>query len=436
MSEWKEYKLGEFAEINPKVPLKSGNSYSFVEMKDLESSKKYTRPSTSRTLKGGSKFANGDTLFARITPCLENGKICQVIGLENGEGFGSTEFLVFRGKENISDSDFVYYLTRSNGIRETAVQMMTGTSGRQRVEKSALAELEIIAPDLPTQRRIASILSSLDDKIELNNAINKNLEELAQTLFKCWFVDFNFPMTSEYAASIGKPELEGQPYKENGGEMVESELGIIPKGWEVGQLYEYFDVSRGLSYKGSGLTDSKNGVPMHNLNSVYEGGGYKYEGIKYYNGEFKERHVTQPGDIIVTNTEQGHKFLLIGCPAIVPGYFGEIGIFSQHIYRVRPLNLNSLSNQFLYYLLLQPNIRDQVVGCTNGTTVNMLSIDGLRIPKFIVPSLQLSRLFSNILIDFWNERENYYKENIKLSELRDNLLPKLISGQIEIKTDD
>src|ERR1043165_7831815 len=193
-SKWKSYKLGEFADINPKVPLKQGNEYSFVEMKDLYSTMKFVLPSSKRELKGGSKFQNGDTLFARITPCLENGKISQVKGLENGVGFGSTEFLVFRGKNNVSDSDFVYYLTRTKYVRNNAIQMMTGTSGRQRVEKTALEGLEIFAPEsISTQRSIASILSSLDDKIELNLQMNQTLEATAQAIFKEWFVNFNFP---------------------------------------------------------------------------------------------------------------------------------------------------------------------------------------------------------------------------------------------------
>jgi len=193
MSEWKTYKLGDFAEINPRISLKQGNEYSFVEMRDLDASLKYVSPSVKKELKGGAKFQNGDTLFARITPCLENGKICQVKNLEDNVGFGSTEFLVFRGKENVSNSDFVYYLSRSEFVKNNAIQMMTGTSGRQRVEKSALQELEITVPYLSTQTQIAQILTSLDDKIELNLQMNQTLEAMAQAIFKEWFVDFKFP---------------------------------------------------------------------------------------------------------------------------------------------------------------------------------------------------------------------------------------------------
>lgn len=100
---WREYRFSDFVNINPPVSLKANEEYSFVEMKDLEDGNKYCFPKTKRIKGGGSKFQNGDTLFARITPCLENGKICQVKGLENNVGFGSTEFYVFRGREDVSE---------------------------------------------------------------------------------------------------------------------------------------------------------------------------------------------------------------------------------------------------------------------------------------------------------------------------------------------
>ena len=121
--------------------------------------------------------------------------------------------------------------------------------------------------------------------------------------------------------------------------------------WEVTSLEDHVIPLRGLSYKGSGLTDKGLGLPMHNLNSVFEGGGYKIEGIKYYSGEYKERHLIYPRDIIVTNTEQGHEFRLIGFPAIVPNYYGKQGLFSQHIYRIQKKEETYLSTEYLYYLL-------------------------------------------------------------------------------------
>lgn len=253
MTNWKKYKFSDFVDINPKVALKKGVEYSFVEMKDLSEGNKFVTPSQKRELKGGSRFENGDTLFARITPCLENGKISQVKELENGVGFGSTEFLIFRGKEGISNTDFVHYLSLSDEVRSFAEQNMVGTSGRQRVSWQAFENLTLNLPDLPTQTAIAEILSSLDDKIELNNKINQELENLAQTLFKQWFIDFEFPNEN------------GEPYKSSGGEMVDSELGEIPENFTISILSEQTELVRGISYRKPELVSKEEGLPFVNL---------------------------------------------------------------------------------------------------------------------------------------------------------------------------
>lgn len=189
MSEWKEYKFSDFVNINPSIKLPKDNPISFVEMKNLDSSLRYCESEQTKILSGGSRFMNGDTLFARITPCLENGKICQVRNLQDGIGFGSTEFHVFRGVEGISDTNFVYYLSRYEEVRSHAENNMEGSSGRQRVPKEAFDNLLISLPPLSEQKRIASILSSLDDKIDLLHRENKTLEAMAETLFRQWFIE-------------------------------------------------------------------------------------------------------------------------------------------------------------------------------------------------------------------------------------------------------
>jgi type I restriction enzyme S subunit len=212
----------------------------------------------------------------------------------------------------------------------------------------------------------------------------------------------------------------------------DSELGRIPKGWGVQRLEQHLDAEKGLSYSGSGLSETS-GVPMHNLNSVYEGGGYKFEGIKFYTGEFRERHVLHPGDVIVANTEQGFDYLLIGYPAIVPKHFGNTGIFSHHIFRVRPVPGSPLTTRFIHYLLMVPLVREQVVACTNGTTVNMLSVDGLRTPRFVLSSVELIQRFESIAAPVFAKAEGNYEQSLSLAALRDALLPKLISGEVRVK---
>ncbi len=188
-SSWQEWRFSDFVTINPTVSLKGNETYSFVEMKDLQDGKRFCFPSASRKPSSGARFKERDTLFARITPCLENGKICQVKGLENGIGFGSTKFLVFRGKENVSNNDFVFYLSRWNEVREFAESHFEGTSGRQRVSKDCFEELVLELPDIEEQTAIAATLSYLDDKIDLLHRQNKTLEGLAETLFRQWFVE-------------------------------------------------------------------------------------------------------------------------------------------------------------------------------------------------------------------------------------------------------
>lgn len=159
-------------------------------MEDVQPYTKKISCSNLSEYRGGSKFKNDDTLFARITPCLENGKIGFVNFLEEEEiGFGSTEFIVFRAKNDICSPDYLYYLTSSPDFRETAIASMTGSSGRQRVQISEISDYQLLLPPLPEQRAIAGVLSALDDKIDLLHRQNETLEALAQALFRHWFIE-------------------------------------------------------------------------------------------------------------------------------------------------------------------------------------------------------------------------------------------------------
>ena len=151
--------------------------------------------------------------MARITPCLENGKISQVSILDYNEiGAGSTEFIVLREKEGISDKDFIYYLSNSEYFKEPAIKSMVGSSGRQRVQRDVVENLEIYVPPLETQKKIGKVLSFFDKKISLNKKINKNLEEQLETLYNSFFV---------YYDDFLKEDLE------------ECEIGLIPKEWSL-----------------------------------------------------------------------------------------------------------------------------------------------------------------------------------------------------------
>lgn len=349
---------------------------------------------------------DGENLRSRKTP---------IAFKASGKFWVNNHAHIVKGIEPFLNDWIVYYFSNTdiNPFLTGAVQ--------PKLSKENLLNIPIYLPDFSEAKAITEILSSLDDKIELNNQINKNLEALAQAIFKRWFVDFEFP------------NKNGQPYKSSGGQMVQSELGEIPKDWSVCTFSNSVEAIRGLSYKGAGLVGEGEGIPMHNLNSVYEGGGYKYEGLKYYSGEFKEHHRIDPWDLIVTNTEQGHKYLLIGYPAFVPKAMGANGIFSHHIYKVKALPDSGITNQFLLYLIMTPNVRDQIIGSANGTTVNMLKIDGIQRPKFVKPNRESIHLFTNLISDIWEQLENSHLQNVNLAKLRDALLPKLVSGKITVR---
>ena len=388
--------LDTAAIINPTESLSKGVKAKKIAMTIIQPFTKRVHSCSVEEYNGGMKFRNGDTLVARITPCLENGKTVFVDILDDGEiGFGSTEYIVLREKQGTSDKDFLYYFAISPEFRDVTILSMTGSSGRQRVQTDVVRNHLFSLPPLPEQKAIASVLSSLDDKIDLLHRQNKTLEAMAETLFRQWFVE------------------EAQ------------------EDWEWVELGQFVEVMRGLSYKGSGLCSKNSGVPMHNLNSVYEGGGYKYEGIKYYSGDFKERHLVSHGDVIITNTEQGHDLLLIGFPAIMPRFFGDSGIFSQHIYKLI-IRDTYISEPFLYYLLMSYDVREQITGATNGSTVNMLPKDGIEWAKFKLPPEPKIMEFTNIVRSYLEKKEFIHSQIRTLEKLRDTLLPKLMSGEVRV----
>ena len=175
-SSWKTVKLSEIAMFNPRESIKKGTLAKKIPMDKLVPFCRDIPEYTMEEFKSGTKFRNNDTIMARITPCLENGKIAKVNILEDEEiGFGSTEYIVFRSIEGISDPDFLYYLVCSSIVKEPAIKSMVGSSGRQRVQTDVLKNLEISIPPIEEQRKIGKLLKQLDDKIEINNKINNNL---------------------------------------------------------------------------------------------------------------------------------------------------------------------------------------------------------------------------------------------------------------------
>lgn len=207
-SEWQPSKLGDVIAVNPSRPLAKGSDSVYISMQQVETENRSVNEINHRAFKGsGARFQNGDTLLARITPCLENGKTAYVDFLDDEEvGHGSTEFIVLSGIEGVSDDLFVYYLARYPEFRNFAIVRMEGSSGRQRVPAPTLKKYTFACPSYDEQRSISHILGSLDDKIELNRRMNQTLEAMARAIFKSWFVDF-LPVRAKMAAKANDPML-------------------------------------------------------------------------------------------------------------------------------------------------------------------------------------------------------------------------------------
>ena len=333
----------------------------------------------------------------------------------------------FVADETKCDVRFVEYVFQHLRSRIQHEHVGTG-SVQDNINLQTLDGLRFLAPPLAEQQAIAHVLGTLDNKIELNRRMNRTLEEMARAIFQDWFMDFG-PTRAKMEGL--HPYLTPELWNLFPDELVDSELGEIPEGWDVKSMGDCISLERGLSYKGSGLASK--GIPMHNLNSVHEGGGYKEYGIKFYKGEFKDRHVTRPDDVIVPNTEQGHDRLLIGFAAIVPKRFGDHGLFSHHIYRVRPNSSSGLTPDFICHLLNTRGMHDTVSGYATGTTVNMLPTDALKLPMAVVPPECVITMFSRFSETARTRQETLIQESQTLTELRQNMIPKLVSGEIMVR---
>ncbi|MCG1265146.1 restriction endonuclease subunit S [Staphylococcus epidermidis] len=413
--EFNKFKLKELLQVNPRMTLKKGSKAKKIAMENIKEFQKKIDNFTIEEFKSGSKFQNGDTLLARITPCLENGKTAYVDILEDDEiAFGSTEFFVLRPIDNKLDSQFLYYLFRTKKVREIIIKSMTGTSGRQRAQKDSILEYECEVPTIEYQRKIAIILKNLDDKIEINKKIITNLEELSQTLFKRWFVDFEFP------------DKDGNPYKSSGGEMIDSELGEIPKNWNVLTINDFADdlIITGKTPSTKNKDNySEKGIPFLTIPDMHTD-VFSLNTIKY---------ISEVGIEKVKNKIIPENSLCVSCIA-TPGL---VSITSSETLTNQQINSFTPKKNDLYYLYFYiKNMKKYIedLGSGGSATLNLNKTQFSKI-KIIRPINDLLKKFHKCVDSNFKIILTKQKENLKLQELRDTLLPKLMSGELEIPDD-
>ena len=416
-SEWLSMPLGDAVQINPRVPLERGLPYSHISMADVEPNRRDVVPGERRIFKGsGARFEIGDTLMARITPCLENGKIVRFNGYEGENvGWGSTEFIVIRGRDQITDSGFAYYMTLSDKLRQYAVSSMMGTSGRQRVPVNALSEFKVSLPPLPEQRRIAHILGTLDDKIELNRRMNETLDEMARAIFKDWFVDFG-PVRAKMEGRA--PYLPDDIWKLFPDSLVDSELGQIPNGWEVKALDEIANFRNGLALQKFRPKENEDRLPVVKIAQLRS--GYTKDG-PWASANITPECVIDDGDVIFAWS--GSLMVKVWC--------GGQGALNQHLFKVTSAEYP----KWLCFHYTNHHLPEfQRIAADKTTTMGHIKRHHLSDAKCAVPSRDLLSATDEILDNLLVRSIAASVESRTLAAMRDTLLPKLVSGEVRVNT--
>lgn len=333
----------------------------------------------------------------------------------------SVGYVVVMGRPMATSQDFVNWICSDRldfrflqyvllAEHETFLTFASGTT-HQTIYFPEVKAFHVCLPPIDVQHRIVEVLSAYDELIENNTRRIQILEGMAQAIYREWFVEFRYP---------GHEDVP----------LVASDLGPIPERWEIRRVVDMATVDKGLSYKGAFLTDE--GHPMANLKCFNPGGGFRRHGTKPYSGEFKARHAVRPGDLIVANTDLTQAGQVIGSPAIIPTRgFEDGGLISHHLFAVRTED-RRIEVGYLYYLLQDERFRSFARGRASGTTVlGFRSADFLSY-EFPCAPPELQRRFGELVADMHLLSEGLEDSNENLRSTRDLLLPRLVSGEIDV----
>ena len=344
-----------------------------------------------KKLKGQFKktFRKGDILYSEIRPA--NKRFC-FVDFEPKDYIASTKLMVLRAHEDV-DPQYLYQILRSNDTLTQLQMLAESRSGTfPQITYSELSNIMVNLPSLKAQKNIVSILSSLDRKIELNNKISADLEEMAQAIFKNWFVDF-------------------EPFKD--GKFVDSELGMIPEGWKIGTLEDIAEITMGQSPAGNSLNENGEGMIFYQGSSDF---GFRFPSIRVF--------TTEPKRLAVANS------VLFSVRAPV----GDINVAKEEccIGRgVASIKSKYGHDSYLFYTMKSLHkLFDSFDG--EGTVFGSINKKTLSAIQILLPSDGIVEQFNNIAFSFDDRIRSLSDESSRLSLLRDTLLPRLMSGEIEI----
>ena len=376
-----EVRIGDSIECNPTVKLVKGNEYPLIDIDKISVGRKLVtnKDTIVYEKQSGCKFQNGDTLMARITPCLENGKMAMASIPD--KGIGSTELFVFRGKKGITDNDFVYYFLKQSYIRNLAANSMTGASGRQRADLKFIKKIKFDLPSLPIQQKIASILSAYDRLIENNTRRIRLLEQMAENLYKEWFVRFRFP------------EHENV-------EMVNG----LPKGWKVERIKECVKrLHFGRTYKAKELSQDGEIIVIDQSTSDFLG----------FHNNAPDHHATFNSPIILFG-DHSCKFCLMT----------RNFSLGENIIPFISKDTKQIDNYYLYFATHKLIVTEEYKRHW-GRLSSM---------KILIPTIDIQQKFNKLIIKNEKMKKLLFIQNQLLTRQRDLLLPRLMSGKLEVKS--
>ena len=414
---WSTMPFTEAFLINPTVAIERGTLTPYVDMAAVEPGFRAVRARRARAFSGsGSKFRDGDTLFARITPCLENGKIARYDAATHLDvAYGSTEFIVVRGRQEITDANYAFYVSCSDLVREYAISQMTGTSGRQRVPVASLAHLEVAVPPLSEQRAIAHILGTLDDRIELNGQMNETLEAMARALFKSWFVDFDPVRAMMEGRDTGLPQDIANLFPDR---LVDSEMGEIPEGWEQGTLN---DLAR-LNPESWSSRNAPHRIRYLDLANTKWGSINDVQEFKWQDAPSRGRRVLRRGDTIVgTVRPRNGSFALVD----------RNGLTGSTAFAVlRPVT--PTERELVWCAATSEEAIKRLAHLADGGAYPAVRPRAVLDTVVTLPGSRVRRAFSTLVAPLVNRLQENQRDIRTLAALRDTLLPKLISGAIRV----
>jgi type I restriction enzyme S subunit len=408
--EWKEVRLGEIVESISRKHSFDKERIIFLNTSDVYDGRVLNHEYVSiNGLPGQAKksIKKGDILFSEIRPINRR---FAYIDFDAEDYVVSTKLMVLRSKEGVIPK-FLYYFLSSNETLNILQMLAESRSGTfPQITFNELKSILIFLPPEDEQSRIINFMECIDKKIELNNQINKNLEEMAQAIFKSWFVDF-------------------EPFQN--GEFVESELGLIPKGWEVKRIEDIAEVTVGgdwgkdSEFEGATPVICLRGTDLQKLKEV----GFSSDApVRFVKKSSVDKRKLQENDILIGGSGLGPVGRSLPYIVDLQGIYNYPVIYSNFCKRLRTKNIYFAL--YLEHVLEKMHESGEIKNYVNGTSVPNLDIQGLLKHKILMPPQEIVRQFGDFKKVYYKNK--FKTENIKLSNLRDTLLPKLMSGEIRV----